>query len=37
MFRTAKDSINLNKMIALLKQNPRYRFDKLTHYPGLKN
>ena len=37
MFRTAKDSINLNKMIALLKQNPRYRFEKLTHYPGLKN
>ena len=37
MFRAATDSIKLNKMIALLKQNPRYRFEKLTHYPGLIN
>ena len=37
MFRAASDSIKLDKMIALLKQNPLYRFEKLTHYPGLKN
>ena len=37
MFRAAEDSIKLDKMIALLKQNSRYRFEKLTHYPGLKN
>jgi len=37
MFREPADSIKLDKFIALLKQNPHYRFEKLTHYPGLKN
>jgi len=37
MFRAPADSIKLDKFIALLKQNPHYRFEKLTHYPGLKN
>ena len=37
MFRGSADSIKLNKMIALLKQNPHYQFERLTHYPGLKN
>ena len=37
MFRAAADSIKLDKMIALLKQNPHYRFEKITQYPGLKN
>lgn len=37
MFRAAADSTKLDKMIALLKQNPHYRFEKLTQYPGLKN
>ncbi len=36
MFRTAEDSLKLEKMIALLKMRPHYRFDKLTSYPGLK-
>ncbi len=37
MFRAPADSIKLDKMVALLKQNPNYRFEKLTQYPGLKN
>jgi len=37
MFRASADSVKLDKMIALLQQNPYYHFEKITHYPGLKN
>jgi peptidoglycan/xylan/chitin deacetylase (PgdA/CDA1 family) len=37
MFRAPEDAVKLDKFIALLKQNPHYRFEKLTQYPGLKN
>jgi len=37
MFAASVDSIKLAKMIGLLKQRPHYQFEKITHYPGLKN
>ena len=37
MFAATADSIKLAKMIGLLKQRPNYQFEKITHYPGLKN
>ena len=37
MFKTSVDSIQLDKMIALLQRNPNYHFEKLTQYPGLKH
>jgi peptidoglycan/xylan/chitin deacetylase (PgdA/CDA1 family) len=36
MFRTPADSVKLEKFIQLLKQRGKYRFQKLTQYPGLK-
>jgi len=37
MFAATADSFKLAKMIGLLKQHPHYQFEKITHYPGLKN
>ena len=37
MFASTADSIKLAKMIGLLKQRTHYQFEKITHYPGLKN
>jgi peptidoglycan/xylan/chitin deacetylase (PgdA/CDA1 family) len=37
MFRAPAESLKLEKFIQLLKQRGRYRFQKLTQYPGLKS
>lgn len=37
MFAATADSLKLAKMVGLLKQHPHYEFEKITHYPGLKN
>ncbi|MBL7759513.1 MAG: polysaccharide deacetylase family protein [Sediminibacterium sp.] len=36
MFQRPSDQDSLRKMLQLLKQNPRYVFETLDHYPGLK-
>ncbi|HJV20240.1 MAG TPA: polysaccharide deacetylase family protein [Sediminibacterium sp.] len=36
MFQRPSDQDSLRKMLQILKQNPRYIFETLDHYPGLK-
>lgn len=36
MFQRPSDQDSLRKMLQILKQNPRYVFETLDHYPGLK-
>lgn len=36
MFQRPADLDSLKKMLQILKQNPRYVFETLDHYPGLK-
>jgi len=36
MFQRSADSVSLVKFIQILKQNPKYVFETVDHYPGLK-
>jgi hypothetical protein len=36
MFRLPNYADSLQKFIMILKQNPKYVFETMDHYPGLK-